>query len=121
MQHVSDSERAIENGRGLVIDGRACRTERARVNRREPINQHGKSPIANIVVFYQGSLYLSRISGGPISETEARQVLSKYGALERVWYCTPTDKEMYRLPDGIWVMFAFFQDCRDAQSVRGFL
>ncbi len=26
---------------------------------------------------------------------------------------------MFRLPEGVWVMFAFFQDCRDAQAVRG--
>lgn len=65
-----------------------------------------------------GSLYLSRVTGGTISETEARQVLSRFGALEKVWYCSQTDKEMFRLPEGIWIMFAFFQDCRDAQAVR---
>ena len=43
--------------------------------------------------------------------------MGRYGALERVWFCTQTDKEMFRLPEGIWVMFAFFQDCRDAQAV----
>lgn len=64
-----------------------------------------------------GSLYLSRGTGGLISETEARQVLSRFGALEKVWYCSQTDKEMFRLPEGIWIMFAFFQDCRDAQAV----
>ena len=26
---------------------------------------------------------------------------------------------MFRLPEGVWVMFAFFQDCRDAQAVSG--
>ena len=25
---------------------------------------------------------------------------------------------MFRLPEGIWVQFAYFQDCRDAQMVR---
>ena len=53
-----------------------------------------------------------------MSETEARQALARFGALEKVWYCSQTDKEMFRLPEGIWVMFAFFQDCRDAQVVR---
>lgn len=53
-----------------------------------------------------------------MSEAEARQVLTRFGALEKVWYCSQTDREMFRLPEGIWVMFAFFQDCRDAQSVR---
>lgn len=65
-----------------------------------------------------GSLYLSKVTGGPISEGEAHQVLARHGALEKVWYCSQTDKEMFRLPEGIWVMFAFFQDCRDAQVVN---
>ena len=68
-----------------------------------------------------GSLYLSKVTGDPISEEEARQIMGRYGALERVWFCTQTDKEMFRLPEGIWIMFAFFQDCRDAQAVSIFV
>lgn len=68
-----------------------------------------------------GSLYLSKVTGGTISESEAHQALSRYGALEKVWYCSQTEKEMFRLPEGIWIMFAFFQDCRDAQAVRSSL
>ena len=60
---------------------------------------------------------MSKISGGPISEEEARQALAPFGAIEKFWYNTQTDKEMFRLPEGIWVMFAYFQDCRDAQAV----
>lgn len=65
----------------------------------------------------EGSLYLSKIAGGEIQENEAREVLAAYGAIEKLWYCSQTDKEMFRLPEGVWVMFAFFQDCRDAQAV----
>lgn len=68
----------------------------------------------------RGSLYLSKVTGEPIAEEDARKIMGRYGALERVWYCTQTDKEMFRLPEGIWVMFAFFQDCRDAQAVRSY-
>lgn len=64
-----------------------------------------------------GSLYLSEVSGRHIPESEALRLLLPYGAIEKIWYSSPTDKEMYRLPDGIWVTFAFFQDCRDAQAV----
>ncbi|KAL8741398.1 MAG: hypothetical protein Q9190_005989 [Brigantiaea leucoxantha] len=95
-ENVSDAQRAITLGRGRLVDGRACRTEIAKVNR---------------------SLYLSRITGGYISAAEARQALARFGALEKVWYCSQTDKEMFRLPEGVWVMFAFFQDCRDAHAV----
>ncbi|KAL8991495.1 MAG: hypothetical protein Q9177_000119 [Variospora cf. flavescens] len=94
-EHASDAQRAITMGRGLIIEGRACRTEVAKVNR---------------------SLYLSKIAGGEIAEAEARQALAPYGAIEKLWYCSQTDKEMFRLPEGVWVMFAFFQDCRDAQA-----
>ncbi|KAL8661369.1 MAG: hypothetical protein Q9202_005671 [Teloschistes flavicans] len=87
-ENVRDAQRAITMGRGLEINGRACRTEVAKVN----------------------------LSGGAIPEEEARQVLGRFGAIEKLWYCSDTDKEMFRLPDGIWVMFAFFQDCRDAQA-----
>ena len=64
-----------------------------------------------------GSLYLSERSGRPISESEAIRLLHPHGEIEKIWYSSPTDKEMYRLPEGIWVRFAFFQDCRDAQAV----
>ena len=64
-----------------------------------------------------GSLYLARTTGGAISEAEAREVLRGRGDLEKLWHPSPTEKEMFRLGDGIWVMFAFFQDCRDAQAV----
>lgn len=34
VQNVGDAQRAITMGRGLLIDGRACRTEVAKVNRK---------------------------------------------------------------------------------------
>ena len=98
----------------MIIDGRSCRTERARVNR---CNSRPCFLLLRNTDISTGSLYLSKIAGGHISEGEATKILSKYGALEKVWVCTPTDKEMFRLPDGIWAKFAFFQDCRDAQAV----
>ena len=64
-----------------------------------------------------GSLYLSKVNGDSISEAEAVNVLAKYGQLEKVWYCSPTEKEMYHLPEGVWTKFAYYQDCRDAQAV----
>lgn len=70
---------------------------------------------------FLGSLYLSRTSGGPIAESDARAILAGYGPLEKLWISGPTDREMFRLPEGIWVTFAFFQDCRDAQAVGVYL
>ena len=64
-----------------------------------------------------GSLYLSRVTGGPVSEIEACNVLSFYGEIEKVWYASPTEVEIFRLPEGIWVMYKLFQPSRDAQAV----
>ena len=60
---------------------------------------------------------MSRVAGGHITEDEVVQVLHLYGKIQETWYAMPTEKEMYRLPEGIWVRFAYFQDCRDAQAV----
>ena len=54
-----------------------------------------------------------------MSEDEARRELSPYGQITACWFSSDTEREMYQLPEGIWVKFAFFQDCRDAQSVCG--
>jgi len=68
--------------------------------------------------FATGALYLSRITGGHISEEEANEVLDGFGPLEKIWIASPTDKEMYRLPEGVFVMWEFFQAARDAYNVR---
>lgn len=52
-----------------------------------------------------------------MTETEARDLLCQYGPIESCWLSSETEREMYQLPQGIWVKFQFFQDCRDAQSV----
>ena len=60
---------------------------------------------------------MSRLTGGKISEIEARRVLDPFGPIECVWWSSKTEREMYQLPEGIWAKFAYFQDCRDAQGV----
>ncbi|KAI9819208.1 MAG: hypothetical protein M1827_007364 [Pycnora praestabilis] len=94
-ENKNDAEAAIRGGKNTLIDGRRCRTEQAKVNR---------------------SLYLSRLTGGSISTGEARITLQRYGSIEEIWRPSKTDKEMYQLPDGVWIKFAYFQDCRDAQA-----
>ena len=74
---------------------------------------------ANPAEYHSGAVYLSRLTGGPIDEDEARRALSPYGAIDSCWTSSRTEREMYQLPEGIWVKFEFFQDCRDAQMVSG--
>ncbi|KAG8534246.1 uncharacterized protein KY384_001090 [Bacidia gigantensis] len=90
---VEDAQQAITLGRGMLINGRPCRTEVARVNR---------------------SLYLSKINGATVSEIEAKNIMEGYGPVELVWLATQTEREVFGLPEGIFIRFAFFDDCRDA-------
>jgi hypothetical protein len=65
-----------------------------------------------------GALYVSRHNGGPVHENEVIEILKPFGAIESVFYPSETERELYQLPQGLWVRFAFFQDCRDAHTVR---
>ena len=64
---------------------------------------------------HTGSLYLSKINGGLITEDNAREVMANFGPIEMLWFASQTEREMFGLPDGIFVRFAFFDDCRSAQ------
>lgn len=55
------------------------------------------SRLANMAA---GALYLSKLSGGEVTFQLAREVLSPFGAIEELWYSTPTDREVNRLPEG---------------------
>lgn len=89
------AEHALIRGRTTIIEGRLCRTEAAKVPR---------------------ALYMTRLNGGSISLEEAREALRDCGPLSREWFPTLTDREMYRLAEGIWLEFAYFNDARDAQA-----
>ncbi|KAK5172477.1 hypothetical protein LTR04_002403 [Oleoguttula sp. CCFEE 6159] len=91
----SNADRAIVEGKNTLIDGRKCRTEIAKVQR---------------------ALYASRHNGEAVHEDEVRRLLAPFGAIEKVWIPSETDREFYQLPKGIWVRFAYFQDCRDAHA-----
>jgi len=56
-----------------------------------------------------------------VTEQEIRTLLSARGDLEKVFAPTDTEREIYQLPLGMWVRFAFFQDCRDAILVSYYL
>jgi hypothetical protein len=92
------AEKAIREGRGAMIDGRMCRTERAKVKRK-----FGSSSSGGIEwQIFAGSLYLSRIAGGKIDEDEARWILSGRGDLEKIWHAGPTEMKMF-----VWVSRIF--------------
>ncbi len=52
-----------------------------------------------------------------MSEDEARQVMAVHGPIERVWVASPTERTMFGLPEGAFVSFQYFADCKSAQAV----
>jgi RNA recognition motif. (a.k.a. RRM, RBD, or RNP domain) len=60
---------------------------------------------------------LTRHTGGPVSDEEARNVLERFGAIEETCPISVGDQKVANLPEGRWVKFAYFQDCCDAQYV----
>ncbi|KAL9127079.1 MAG: hypothetical protein Q9217_003981 [Psora testacea] len=93
--NVEDAQRAITLGRGRF--------------------RPQKNRVALILNCHAGSLYLSKINGGAITEEEAHDIMSGYGPIEMHWFASQTEREMFGLPEGIFVRFAFFDDCRNAQ------
>ena len=47
-----------------------------------------------------GAVYLSKISGGPVSEELARGILWGWGSIEELWHSSATEREINRLPEG---------------------
>ena len=40
-----------------------------------------------------------------------------HGNVETLWYASQTERELFGLPEGIFIRFAFFDDCRDVVTV----
>ncbi|KAJ4581314.1 hypothetical protein HRR81_000352 [Exophiala dermatitidis] len=92
-ENVDSANAAISASSDMLIDGRKIRVERAKAER---------------------AVILSKHDGRPISESEARQLLSKFGPIE---LCAPTntmDSARYNMACGIYVKFAYYLDYRDA-------
>jgi hypothetical protein len=70
---------------------------------------------------YIGTAYLTKVTGGPVGNDEARDVLGQFGAIEETCPTTVADQEMHGLPEGCWVKFRYFMDCKDAVMVSFFL
>lgn len=99
-------------GKNQLIHGRPCRTEIAKAQR-----PYFKSYLYSTTDAALGALYVSRHNGKAVTDEDVRILLSNRGDLEKVFAPTDTEREIYQLPLGLWVRFAFFQDCRDAIAV----
>ena len=64
-----------------------------------------------------GAVCLARLTGGPVHDGEARGVLEAFGAIEETAPVSVADQEATGMPEGIWVKFRYWNDCKDAMVV----
>lgn len=96
-----------------MIDGRPIRAEHANADRKS-----GNCPVSlRLSDIPKGTVLLTRHTGGPVSDEEARSLLEPFGNIEESCPISVADQKVLNLPEGRWVKFAFFQDCSDAQIV----
>lgn len=55
--------------------------------------------------------------GGYLNTAEVLRILQQYGPIERSWPASETEREMFQLPEGLFVRFTYYDDCRDAKQV----
>ena len=94
---IEAAKEAIANAHGRILDGRQIRIEQSKVER---------------------GLVIYRPDGGFMTEDEAREVLSPFGAVDFLCPTSVLRGRAGHIPDGIYVRFAFYLDCRDA--LKGF-
>ena len=61
-----------------------------------------------------GAVILTKLNGVPVTENEARGLLERYGAIEGIFSTIGIRERPAHLPQGMYVRFAYYLDCRDA-------
>ena len=110
---LEHAERAIREGKGRLINGRPCRTEKAKAHRK----LFCPTLEARITANCQGLFLLER-RYGTLTLAEARRVLTQYGCLEACYHATSLEQNTLQLPaDGIVAQFELYENGQSAQAV----
>ncbi|KAI1493964.1 hypothetical protein F5X96DRAFT_685290 [Biscogniauxia mediterranea] len=86
------AEKAMRQGKGLLIEGRACRTEMVKANR---------------------SYVMFSTQGHEIEVEEAENQLSQFGPIEKCERLRPELQEVMNLPGAVFVQYQSFDPARD--------
>lgn len=119
-QNDNDAAKAILYGKGRLIHGRPCRTEKAKARREFFFPLGTRSSSSNPAC--TGTFYISRRYSPRLTEDEARAFLEKFGEIERLW--EPERHEIAQLDldeEGFFVQFTFFESGREALAVSSLL
>ncbi|KAI9819383.1 MAG: hypothetical protein M1826_001132 [Phylliscum demangeonii] len=92
-EEVVSAAHALIGVRGSFIHGRPCRTEICRADR---------------------VLYLISANGTFVSQERAQELLSRFGPIVQMWPSSYTEREIFKLQQGVWVKFGYYQDYAEA-------
>lgn len=115
VQDPAHAERAIREGRGRMIHGRACRTEKAQANRQSPCQATKVERYSSIIA---GLFFIERKYGHAITEPEVLDLLQEFGKIEHCYTPQLPERIALNLNEGVIVQFEMFECGRNAQSVN---
>lgn len=103
---------AVEEGKGIVIFGRACRTEKAKANCMcsSQYNPAFSNQTAAVFIVYKAS-------GGSISEEDAFRLLDPLGEISNIELLEEELRQEMRLPPAAVVYFKMYDSRRDVLKV----
>jgi hypothetical protein len=121
--HISDREQndedakvAMEEGRGVMILGRPCRTEPVKANRECRFLLIALGAFADVLPA-SGTFIIYSRRGDEITTDIAREILEPYGELNKCEVLSAQMQEAMSLPTAVLVEFAKFDPKRDLNSV----
>ena len=114
-QNDKDAKVAMEEGRGVMILGRPCRTEMVKANRKCRF-LIALGAFADVLPALGTFIIYSR-HGDEITTDIAREILEPYGELNKCEALSAQMQEAMNLPTAVLVEFAKFDPKRDLNSV----
>lgn len=109
----------MEEGRGILILGRPCRTEMVKANRKCRLIV-AQGVVANAVppaLCIIGAFVMYSRRGDEITPAIAREILEPYGQLSKCEMLSVQMQEAMSLPTAVFVEFARFEPKRDLNYV----
>ena len=115
------AEDAIEKGGNLLVGGRACRVEPAKVPSKPSTTVQSRDVVENcwrLIMVYLGTVFLFKANGSSLNVEQAKEFLQKFGPIQKAWTPSDTEQEMFGLPSGVFVRFMYYDHCQEALEVR---
>jgi RNA recognition motif-containing protein len=114
LQDVAHAERAIREGRGRLINGRPCRTEKAKAHRELSSIFNEPVPIAEAS---RGLFFVERKYGPVVTPEEVRKMMYHFGTITQCYTASGVERAALNLNEGVIVEFEMYDEGQAAFAV----